>query len=115
MNEVLYLLCRHCVGIEDGWRPFPSTVLAREAGLTIGQTRYRLRKLKGEGLVAATYEAASADEDEWYCMHGYTVTAKAKSTEEYRKAYEEERGLCKKVWGIDIGPLVCNESEVVNG
>ena len=28
MDEILYCLCLHCVGIIDGWRPFPATAIA---------------------------------------------------------------------------------------
>lgn len=43
------------------------------------------------------------DEDgQVYCLHGWGITEKAIETDEYKKAYEEERELCKKCFGIEI-------------
>ena len=30
MDEILYVLCRHNVGIMDGWYSYPSTVIAKQ-------------------------------------------------------------------------------------
>lgn len=42
--------------------------------------------------------------DHW-AMCGYQITDKAKSTSEYKKAWEEERQICKKAFDIDIGDI----------
>ncbi|WP_305084794.1 hypothetical protein [uncultured Dubosiella sp.] len=102
MNEVLYKLCRHCVGVMDGWHPYPSTALSKNCGLSLYRTRKELKKLKEQGLVVSDMEFLS-DEDGNYIIRGYTITEKAKQTEEYLKAWEEEKMLCAVVFGFDIG------------
>ena len=47
MDKILYCLCSHCVGILDGWRPFPATIIAKNLGMSVHKVRYHLRKLKG--------------------------------------------------------------------
>lgn len=101
MNKVLYHLCRHCVGIMDGWIPYPSTCLARVCEMSLYQTRKELKKLKEQGLVVAD-RYCEIGEDRNYLISGYTITEKAKETEEYKMAFEEERKICQECFNIDI-------------
>lgn len=102
MNEVLYQLCRHNVSIMDGWHPVPARLIAEGLNLTTNQARYRLRKLKQAGF-ANTFSELLGDEERMIPYHGWTITDKAEETEEYKKAWEEERALCKKCFDMDIG------------
>lgn len=102
MNEILYELCRHNVSIMDGWHPVPARLIAEHLNLTTNQARYRLRKLKQSGF-ANTCSELLGDEELMIPYHGWTITNKVKETEEYRKAWEEERELCKKCFDMDIG------------
>ena len=45
------------------------------------------------------------EDGEVFCNWGWTVTDKAFKTEEYRKAHDEERELCKGCFGFDIGTV----------
>lgn len=105
MNEVLYTLCRHCVGIMDGWIPYPSTVIAKSLNMPVGKVRYQLKKLKTQGLVVNDSYGGQTEDGEVFCINGFTVTEKAEKTEEYIKAYNEERELCKRTLDIDIGEM----------
>ena len=96
MNDVLYQLCRHNVSIMDGWHPVPARLIAEHLNLTISQTRYNLRKLKCSGYVV-TFSELFGDEERMIPYHGWTITDQAKETKEYKKAWEEERELCKNV------------------
>lgn len=105
MNDVLYKLCRCCVGILDGWHPVPAWLIAEQLNLTTNQARYKLRKLKQLGFVETRSEFLD-DEERTIPYHGWTITDKAYETEEYKKALEEERKLCKKYFNyMDIGEL----------
>lgn len=99
MNQVLYKLCCHCVGIMDGWRPFPSTILSNVCKMSLYETRKELKKLKARGLVVS---AKMRTEESNLIMNGYTITPAAMETEEYKKAFEEERRLVKEIYGFDI-------------
>lgn len=99
MNIVLYKLCCHCVGIMDGWRPFPSTILSELCGMSLYETRKELKKLKARGLVVS---ARMTTEESNLIMNGYTITPAARETEEYKKAFEEERRLVKECFGFDL-------------
>ena len=101
MNEVLYRLCRHCVSVIDGWVPYPSTILSKVCGMSLYKTRKELKKLKELGYVKAD-RWCDAGEDRNYLVSGYTITEKAKETEEYKKAYAEEANICKWCFNIDI-------------
>lgn len=46
MNQILYNLCWHCVGIMDGWYPFPAWAIAQQSGVSISTARRHLRELK---------------------------------------------------------------------
>lgn len=101
MNRVLYTLCRHNLNIMDGWLPFPSTAISRILDISLYKTRKELKKLKEQGLVESCIDSIS--DDEGTCvLRGYRITEKAKETEEYKKAFEEERKICKECFGIDI-------------
>ncbi len=109
MNKVLYHLCRHCVSIMDGFVspivdcfvPLPSTVLCKLCGLSLYKTRKELKNLKEQGYVVAG-RCAEHTEERTILINGYTITDKAKETEEYKKAYQEEREVCWEAFGIRI-------------
>lgn len=105
MREVLYVLCQHDCGLMYGWIPLPSTLIAKSTNLSVGQVRYRLKKLKAQGLVAIGHYGGSTEDGEPYCIHGYFITEKAKFTDEFRQAWNEERELCKETLDIDIGSI----------
>lgn len=104
MNEVLYKLCCHCVSITDGWIPYPSTVLAESCKLSLYQTRKELKKLKEQGLVVSDRYCERTEEGN-LIINGYTVTDKAKHTEEYKKAWKWEKETVKEIFGYDIGEI----------
>lgn len=93
MDNILYLLCRHCVNIMDGYRPYPATVIARQLGMNVGKVRYHLRKLKEAGYVESFYDGGMTEDREVYCNWGFGITEKAHRTEEYRTACEVEQKL----------------------
>lgn len=100
MNQILYALCRHCVGIMDGWRPFPAWAVAQQAGVSLYAARKELRRLKQEGIVDTISEKPSADDCE--CVvpyHGWTITRKAYDTEEYIAAANKEAEICAECFG----------------
>jgi hypothetical protein len=99
MNEILYQLCRRNVSIMDGWLPVPARSIAKCLNLTVNQARYQLRKLKKLGYVKTISELLG-DEDDMIPYHGWAITDKAEETEEYKKAWKEERALCKKCFDI---------------
>ena len=101
MNKVLYHLCRHCVGIMDGWCPYPSTCLSNVCEMSLYQTRKELKKLKEQGFIVAD-RYCEIGEDRNYLISGYTITDKAKETQEYKMAFEEERKICQECFNIDI-------------
>ena len=100
LNDVLYLLCRHCVGIFDGVRPYPSTVLSKVCNLSLYKTRKELNSLKEQGYVVAD-SYTEITEDGVFLINGYTITAKAKETEEYKKAFAEEKQFVKECFNFD--------------
>ena len=102
MNEVLYHLCRHCVSVMDSQYPFPSTLLSKVTGMSLYKTRKELKKLKEQEYVVST-RYWETTEDGTIILNGYGITTKAHETEEYKKAYAEEREACKKIFGFDIG------------
>ena len=102
MNEVLYALCRHCVGVMDGWVPYPSTILSKVCNMSLYKTRKELKRLKELGYVKAD-RYCEVGEDGNYLVSGYTITDKAKETEEYKKAFQAEADVCKWCFDIDIG------------
>ena len=102
MNEILYVLCRHCVSIMDGWVPYPSTLMAEQLNISIGKVRYQLKKLKEKGLVESCRYGGQTEDGEVYCINGFRTTDKAKETIEYKKALEKEAQICKECFDIDI-------------
>ena len=101
MNKVLYHLCVHCVGIMDGWMPYPSTILCKNCNLSLYKTRKELKALKEQGYVIADRYTEST-EDGQILINGYTITENAKETEEYKKAFEVEARIVKEVYGFDL-------------
>ena len=82
MNDVLFHLCRHCVGIMDGWIPYPAWAIANRCNISLSTARRRLRELK----------------------HGWRITDKAAQTEEYKAAWEQEKKICREIYGADMFP-----------
>ena len=105
MNDILRVLCEHSVDIWNGGIPISSTVIARCTGLSIGKVKYRLKKLKQQGFIIADSYGSSTEDGVPFCIHGYTITEKAKHTDEYKQAWAQERQLCKDTLDIDIGEV----------
>jgi len=105
MNDVLRVLCEHSVDIWNGGIPISSTVISQCLGLSIGKVKYRLKKLKQQGFIVADSYGNSTEEGVPFCIHGYTITEKAKHTEEYKQAWARERQHCKDTLDIDIGEV----------
>ena len=103
MDDILYVLCRHNVSIIDGWHPFPATAIANVLDISVHKVRYHLRKLKEQGVINSCYEGGQTECGEVFCYWGWEITDKAFNTNEYKKAYAEERELCEKCFDIDIG------------
>lgn len=104
MNQALYVICRHAVGIMDGWRPISSTDVAHALGITPGQARYQIRKLVNDNLVKSCHDGGMDEDGRVFCYFGYAPTLRACETDEYKDAWNEERELCRDVWELDIGP-----------
>lgn len=102
MDDILYALCRHCVGIMDGWHPYPSTAIASQLGMPVGKVRYHLKKLKTQGMVKSFHESGSAEDGDVFGTWGFGITDKAKESDEYKKAYEEESQLYKDTLGLTL-------------
>ena len=103
-NKVLYHLSVHSCSIMDGWHPYSSKLLAEVCEMPLKETLKELRKLKAQGLITSFCEAFYNDYTQHYQVYwGWTITSKAETTEEYQKAYEREREICKEVFNIDIG------------
>lgn len=100
MNAVLYKLCRHCVNIMDGFYPYPSTVLSQVCGMPLYKTRRELKKLKEQGLVRSCIYVSR--DEEIFILKGYTVTEKGRKTKEYEKAWQEEKEICMRCFGVEI-------------
>lgn len=105
MDKILYILCRHEVGIMDSWHPYPATAIAETLGISVHKVRYHLRKLKEKGLVESFHEGGISEDGEVFCYWGWRTTKGAKLTEEYKKAYKKERELVKECFGFDIGEM----------
>lgn len=103
-NSLFYIICRHCVSIMDGWIPVPSTCLSHLTGMSLYQTRKKLKELKEQGLVDSDLYVEMGEERP-ILVRGYIVTEKGKQTEEYKHAHEAERRICKEVFDFDIGEV----------
>lgn len=101
MNEVLYHLCRHCVNIMDGWVPYPSTILCKACNLSLYKTRKELKALKEQGYVVSDRYTESTLDGQ-ILINGYTITKKAKETEEYKKAFKAEARTVKEIFGFEL-------------
>lgn len=84
-----------------GYLPYPSTVLCKSCGLSLYKTRKELKALKEQGYVIANRYTERLD-DMQILLNGYTITDKANETEEYKKAFEEERKIVKDVYGFEL-------------
>ncbi len=102
MDNILYSLCKHHVSIMDGWHPFPATCIAEMLNISVHKVRYHLRKLKQQGFVESFHEGGQTEDGYVYCLHGWKITEKAKNSDEYKKAFEQEKELCKKCFNIEI-------------
>lgn len=104
-DEILYTLCRQNVRIMDGWHPFPATAIAKTLDMSVNKVRYHLRKLKQQGIVDSIREGGMTEYGEVFCYHGWHITEKAYDTNEYKKAHGEERIVCMRCFGVDIGKI----------
>lgn len=106
MDETLFLLCRHAVGIMNGFYPFPAWAVAQQTGVSLSTARRRLRKLKADGYANTTSFLTNWEETDYNPLpyHGWTITKKAEETEEYKNALQFERKLCLEVFEMDIAP-----------
>jgi len=102
VDEILYTLCQHNVSIMGGWCPFPATAIAKTLDMSVHKVRYHLRKLKQQGIVDSIREGGMTEYGELFCNNGWHITEKAHDTNEYKKAYKEERKLCEECFDIDI-------------
>lgn len=102
MDKILYLLCRHCVGIMDGHLPYPATVIAKQLDMSVGKVRYHMKKLKEAGYVESFHDGGMTEDGDVYCDWGFRITTKAYETEEYKIAYRKEQELCKKCFDIEL-------------
>lgn len=100
MNEILYQICRNDLFLMD-WHPYPSTLISKRVGMSLCKTRKELKKLKEQGLIKSVIYS-EVDEEQNYIFRGYESTEKAKSTEEYKKAYLEEEKSRKEIWGTGM-------------
>ena len=101
MDEVLYRLCRHAVGIMDGWHPYPAWAIAQSAKIRLSTARRRLRKLKEQGLARTFSELPDPESEFSLPYHGWGITKKTLETEEYKKACEAEEKILREVFGND--------------
>lgn len=100
LNEVLYKLCLHCLSITDGFLPYPSTVLCKCCDLSLYKVQEEIKKLKTQGYVVEDrYEEKT--ESGPVLLNGYTITDRARVTEEYKKALEVTRKISKDIYGIE--------------
>ena len=104
VDQVLFHLCRHCVGIMDGWVPYPAWAIATRCGISLSTARRRLRELKNQGLVESTCLVLPHDEDYRLPYWGWKITDKARETEEYKAAWKQEVKICRDVFGPDMFP-----------
>ena len=104
MNDTLYHLCRIRLDIMSGWCPVPARVIAKSTGVSVSTARRRLRKLKEDGLAKTICENMAADDEMPLPYHGWTITEKARETEEYKKAWAEEVEIRRMVFGKDMFP-----------
>lgn len=79
-------------------------MIAKETGVSISTTRRRLRELKKDGLAETFSVSVGADDEYTIPYNGWRVTEKGKETEEYKAAWEEEKKLCRKIFGSDMFP-----------
>lgn len=106
MNETLYRLCVHAVNLMGGWHPIPARFIAESTGVSLSTARRRLRELKATGMAKTFCELPDYEEGFTLPYWGWGITDKARETEEYRKAYQEELKTRKEIWtDINWGEL----------
>lgn len=74
----------------------------QQLGMPVGKVRYHLKKLKTQGMVKSFHESGSAEDGDVFGTWGFGITDKAKESDEYKKAYEEESQLYKEYFGFDL-------------
>ena len=79
-----------------------STILNLSLMTSIQQSVMNLGILMVQGLVNSFHYGGMTEDGEVFCLWGWQITKKAESTQEYAKAYEKERKLCKDCFDIDI-------------
>lgn len=104
MNDVLYYLCRHAVGVMDGWHPYPAWAIAKQVGVSLSTARRKLRELKKQGLARTFSETPDPESELTLPYHGWGITDKAYQTEEYQKAWCVEKKILIEVFGVDAFP-----------
>lgn len=86
-RHLLYVLCKHDFDIGMFcYLPLPATHLSGVTGVTAHQVRYRLKKLKDEGLIDKACEIPTIAGERQPPVHGWRITEKARTTPEYAKA-----------------------------
>lgn len=53
-------------------------------------------------MVKSFHESGSAEDGDVFGTWGFGITDKAKESDEYKKAYEEESQLYKEYFGFDL-------------
>lgn len=101
----MYHLCRHAVGMMDGWHPYPAWAIAKQVGVSLSTARRRLRKLKAQGLVKTFSQPPDPESEFPLPYHGWGITNKAYQTEECKKAWEAEEKLLREAFGDDAFPV----------
>lgn len=100
-TEIFYRLCRHQVNIMDGWIPFPAKALAETANLSIFVVCRELKQLEAKGLIEKESVVTDA---EYPPVTGWMVTEKGTKMPEYEKAWQEEKEICRRVFGESMFP-----------
>lgn len=102
MDNTLYYLCKFSLDIMDGDTPIPARIIAEKTGVSVYTARKRLRNLSEQGFSEKICVNISPNDEPPFPYHGWAITKKARDTEEYKKAKEEENNLCKKIFGFSV-------------
>lgn len=65
MNQTIYYLCRHVVGMMDGWHPSPARLIAeqtKEYKMAQGKERKILQNVFGEVMFPDNLDAKGAEQ-----------------------------------------------------
>lgn len=101
---MLFHLCRHCVGVMEGWAPYPAWAIAKCCNISVSTARRRLRELKKQGLAETCCLRPNPEDEYLLPYYGWRITDKAEETEEYKTAYEREMKICREVFGTNMFP-----------